>query len=244
MEKIKATVTMKNIYEYRAPKYAGYGEETRYIYTMQGEDGTTYVWKTSSFMTANTVRETIIWGEKASTSKVNKGDVIEITASVKGHSEYRGEPQTELQRVKVLSRIFQAKTEEEIKAEKEAAKQARIQAQADSIGPDDMIWRMPYRQYKEHYADCETVIDSFRGDRGNMTIEVIIREGRLKNSGVRGKCFNEYAVLFNRNGKEDVSWHKAICSENAVKQFQKTHPGMEYTKVMDGLDFAMTYLKH
>lgn len=42
MARITVEVTMSNIYQYSAPAY-GYGYETRYIYTMQGEDGTVYV---------------------------------------------------------------------------------------------------------------------------------------------------------------------------------------------------------
>ena len=48
--RFEATVTMKGIHSYEAPAY-GYGTETRYIYNMIAEDGTVYVWKTTSFMT-------------------------------------------------------------------------------------------------------------------------------------------------------------------------------------------------
>ena len=51
----------------------------------------------------------------------------------------------------------------------------------------EQIIRMKYKAYKEHYSDCETVYDSY--DKGNKSIEVIIPEGRMKNSGVRGKKF-------------------------------------------------------
>ena len=90
---------------------------------------------------------------------------------------------------------------------------------------------MPYRQYKEHYSDCETVIVSF--DRhedshgichGDPTIKVIIRAGRLKNSGVRGKHF--YWFKF-EDGNGRVLCYRAVCEENARKQMTKGHPERE-----------------
>lgn len=133
--KIEAIVTMKNVYSYEAPAY-GYGYETRRIYTMQAEDGTVYVWKTAACMceqVPQTDEREIELGNKWSYSPVNKGDVIRIKATVKGQGEYKGQPQTELTRVKVLERIFKAETWEEIKAKREAEKAAKAEEQRDSL---------------------------------------------------------------------------------------------------------------
>ena len=113
-QRIEAVVTMKNIYRYTVPAY-GYGTEERFIYTMEGEDGTVYVWKTGVFWveyvpaderTAYLIDEK---GRAWDTSRINKDDVLKIKASVKGQSEYKGQPQTELQRVKLVERISKGK---------------------------------------------------------------------------------------------------------------------------------------
>ena len=226
-QRIEVVVNMKNIYTYRVPSF-GYGMEDRYIYTMEGEDGTVYVWKTG----------TLFHGLKKSDKPhgymidkdgqvwdiipIRKGDVLKIKASVKGHGEYNGQPQTEVQRVKLIDVISGGKTVEEIQAEKEAAMEAKKQEQADSIGENDLVWTMPYRQYKEHYSDCETVIDSYEDRNGNKVIKVIIREGRLKNSGVRGRHFRGFEVEFkDENGKKARCTFRAVSEENALKQWAR-----------------------
>lgn len=62
--------------------------------------------------------------------------------------------------------------------------------------------RMPYRAYKTSYPDCETLIGSY--DKSNKTIVVCIPDGRMKNSGVRGKCFHWYTFkgVENRTGRQ------------------------------------------
>ena len=194
---------------------------------MEGEDGTVYVWKTGVFWveyvpaderTAYLIDEK---GRAWDTSRINKDDVLKIKASVKGQSEYKGQPQTELQRVKLVERISKGKTWEEVQAEKEAAKKQKKQEQKDSIGENDLVWTMPYRQYKEHYNDCETVIDSYEDRGGNKVISVIIRDGRLKASGVRGKHFSGYEIEFTDNGKRVHCTFRAVSEENALRQWAR-----------------------
>lgn len=102
-------VTMKSIYEYEAQSYCYWKTETRYIYTMVDADGNVYVWKTTTFMTlkreSETGWETDSKGRTWAYDKINKGDTITISATVKGKSEYKGQPQIELTRVKVKHRI-------------------------------------------------------------------------------------------------------------------------------------------
>jgi len=227
--RIEATVTMKGIYSYEAATYTGWSTETRYIYNMVAEDGTVYVWKTTSFMglevEADEERGHIrkANGKWYNFSRINKNDIITIKATVKGESEYKGQKQTELTRVKVVSRQFAAETYEEMIARKEAEKQARIDAQIASIKGDDFIWRMPYKQYKEHYADCETVEGSFdRKPYRPATIEVIVREGRLKASGVRGEHYSGYKL---ENADGEMVVYRAVKEENAIRRAEKEFGG-------------------
>ena len=238
MSRIQLAVEMRNIYSYEAPSY-GYGYETRYIYTMVGEDGKTYVWKTTSFMTIE-VPYTGVPGHHCFEDRkgnpidheaVNKGDRLIIKATVKGESEYKGQPQTELTRVNVIERTFRGETPEEIKARLEAEKAAKKQEQLDSIREGDFVWRMPYKQYKEHYSDCETVIDSYvKRAYARATIEVIIREGRLVASGVRGQHFSGYEM---RNAKGEFIVYRAVSEENAMRRVNKEYPneGWECVKI-------------
>lgn len=81
----------------------------------------------------------------------------------------------------------------------------------------EQIIRMKYKAYKEHYSDCETVYDSY--DKGNKSIEVIIPEGRMKNSGVRGKKFYYYTFegVEKLTGRHARTTIKAVSVENARK---------------------------
>lgn len=227
MARTELTVTVKYIYTYSVPTYNGYRTEDRYIYTFIDEDGKTYVWKTGVFagMEVEDPKGWIIYEDKTCRfDPINNGDIIRIAATIKGESEYKGQPQTVINRVKVLERIFKAKTREEIKAEKEAEKEVRKAEQLASITDEDLVWTMPYRQYKEHYSDCETVIDSFTRHRsGANTITVIIRAGRLKESGVRGKRFSNYEFTFCVDGESMSDRFYAVSPENAVKQLTKKY---------------------
>ena len=228
MEKIKVEVTMANIYKYEAPAF-GYGYETRYIYTMQDQDGTVYVWKTATWMHID-VYEGVNQkkanffdrrGNAYEPQGICKGDKVVITATVKGQGEYKGQPQTELTRVKVVERTYNAKNELTQK------KESRKAEQLDSLKGEDFIWEMPYRQYKEHYSDCETVIDSYNDHNGMYpaSIKVIIREGKLKNSGVRGQHFSGYEFFFvDTDGKKARICYRAVCEENAMKRLYKEFP--------------------
>ena len=226
-------VTMANIYQYEAPAF-GYGYETRYIYKMVSEDGTVYVWKTTSLMytKAETDNRSDACEYDSVNDKwykyfpVNKGDIIKATFTEKGESEYNGERQMLVNRVKIDERISKAKSAEEIAAEKKAAKEAQRKAQLDTMSYGDFIWRMPYKQYKDHYSDCETVIDSFERDKVNgATIEVIIREGRLKASGVRGHHYRGFCF---KNEEGFTLTYRAINVENAIKRIKKEYPGKQW----------------
>ena len=226
-ERIKVEVTLTGEYEYTTQ----YMWQTQYhhIYTMTDEQGNVLVWKTTALM-GYEVREKDPRDPSLVNDKwygIHKGDIIKITATVKDHAEYKGQEQTEVQRLKVNERTFKAKTPAEIAEEKRIEKEARKQEQMDSIKEGDFIWRMPYRQYKEHYSDCETVIDSYNCSNfgRDKSIEVIIREGRLKASGVRGKHYSGYCFQ-NEDGKKIT--YCAVSEENALRRVQKEFPEHEW----------------
>lgn len=206
--KITAEVTLTNSYSYTDTRFSYYGT-TKYIYTMQDADGNVYVWKTTCDLS--------FYDEKSEVGFdwIRKGDTLRITGKVKAHEEYNGTKQTELTRCKFVL-LQHGITEEEIKERKKAE-------QRESLQEGDFIWKMPYRQYKEHYSDCETIIDSYEdyNHQRPATIEVIIRKGRLKNSGVRGKHFLTF-IFEDADGGQYPYY--AVCEENARRRMFKEYP--------------------
>lgn len=102
-------------------------------------------------------------------------------------------------------------------------RRSRYGMRTDRLSGEDFIWRMPYKQYKEHYSDCETVAGSFeRREFRPCTIEIIVREGRLKASGVRGEHYSGYR-LENENGEQVV--YRAVKEENAIRRAEKEFGG-------------------
>lgn len=82
------------------------------------------------------------------------------------------------------------------------------------------IQRMHYGRYKKHYADCKTVKGSY--DKNTKTVEVMIPDGRMKKSGVRGERYFVYDLYcINENGQYCRSLYKAVCEENAMKRHVK-----------------------
>ena len=194
---------VKLVYEtsYGRKSFSGYGWDTVHVYTMVAGDKR-YVWKTTGFLK----KETVV-GDEVETYFPKVGDVLKIRATVKGETEYKGKPQTELNRVNVVEVVLRYKD----------IKRAE---QLESIKGMDFIWyRMPYKQYKKHYSDCETVIDSYTEyeDRP-ATVDVIIREGRLKASGVRGK---HYLLILLENESGQLQSYQAMSVENALTRAEK-----------------------
>lgn len=185
-----------------------YIEQENYIYIMKDDSGNVFVWKTSKTLVFD------VPGKIGQCDCIRKGDRMKITGTVKEHKDYKGEKQTVLTRCR-FSLIAHKPDEKAIKREQ----------QLSSLKDGDIIERMPYKQYKEHYADCETVVDSYeKNDRFPATIQVIIRKGRLKKSGVRGKHFSGYIFVTDTGNK--VSY-RAVSEENARKQMKKDFPNSE-----------------
>lgn len=93
---------------------------------------------------------------------------------------------------------------------------------------ENQIVRMLYSRYKNHYSDCETVWDSY--DKKSKTIEVIVPEGRMKPSGVRGQTFKHmmFVGIENDTGRQVKVWVKATCADNARKQLKMYYPGITF----------------
>ena len=90
------------------------------------------------------------------------------------------------------------------------------------------VLRIPYRRFKQVYPDCETVPGSY--DKDTKTIEVIMPDGRMKKSGVRGQRYNYYRFTgVDQDGKPVEVHIKAVCMENAVKQLRRNYdPGISW----------------
>ncbi len=174
-----------------------YGETNVHKFT--DEQGNILVWKTSNF---------VEYVKDGYCEFIPEGSIVEIKCSVKDHSEYKGEEQTVVVRCK-FNLIEKAKTKQE-KLEK------KKNNQIDNLQDGDQIVTMSYKNYKEHYSDCETLAGSFSAEYGKAEISVIVRAGRMVPSGVRGQHFHGY-VLQNKETKMKHCF-RAVCEENAFKQ--------------------------
>lgn len=203
-QKVSAEVTLINEFEYTNPYY----RTTTYTYIMKDDEGNVLIWKTTSTLMIEYVNEK---GHHRN-DVIRKGDKMMISGKVKEHSEYKGTKQTVLTRCK-FSLIAHKPDEVALKREQ----------QIQSLAEGDIIWEMPYKQYKEHYSDCETVSGSFNDYDGKeaSTIKVIIRAGRLKNSGVRGQHYKGFEFTTD-DGKKVC--YRAISEETARKRMKKEYP--------------------
>ena len=77
---------------------------------------------------------------------------------------------------------------------------------------------MLYRRYKQHFADCETVAGSY--DKNAKNIDVLLPDGRLKPSGVRGQTYHymEFTGVEIATGRHVRCTIKATCRANAIKR--------------------------
>lgn len=193
-EKIEVSTTYKKTFTFFSP----YGET--HIHKFTDENGNVFVWKTSKM---------VEYTKNGRCELVPEGSVVKISGTIKEHKEYNSEQQTVLLRCKID--VIKTSTEKK-EAEKRKEQFANLQT-------GDMVLTMPYRNYKKHYADCETVAGSFNANNGFAEISVIIKNGRMVESGVRGKRFSTY-VLQNKETEIKMCFY-AVCEENAFKQAQK-----------------------
>lgn len=83
-DRISAEVTLERKINVEVPAF-GFGTQWMTIYTFSDHDGNKLVWKTSGSLGRC----------------VDEGEAITIKGTIKKHGEYKGEKQTELQRVKL-----------------------------------------------------------------------------------------------------------------------------------------------
>ena len=208
-KRYEMTLTLKKRFSF--PITIGWKTDEMYIYSFEDSNGNTYIWKTTSTIGMDKEVPLKNGDSRIEYDFVNNGDTAVVKATVKEHSEYKGTEQTVLSRVTVKS-ISHVPTKYEI------AEAKKIE-QIKSLEEGDFIWNMPYRQYKEHYADCETLANSYVYE--DTTIGVIIRKGRLVNSGVRGKHFSGYQFLIDG---EYTCCYRAVSEENAEKRCRADFP--------------------
>lgn len=94
-KRLDLVLTLVNDYVYESCGYSYYDDGERHIYTLRDEDGNCYVWKTSNLL-AYRDSETSLNDVVAEI-----GDRVEMKATVKEHSEYKGTKQTVLTRATV-----------------------------------------------------------------------------------------------------------------------------------------------
>ena len=222
-ERLEVQVTVKGMYRYEKMDYTGWNKEYHTIYIFTDAEGNEFKCDTTSTLAYDprTRAEKAEWIAWEKVISINVGDVVTIKGTVKDHKMYNEVEQTVIQRVNVISLDHQAETPEQKAERLEAEKQAKIKAQQDSLTEGDFVWHMTYKQYKEHYSDCETIIDSYDSglDKHGRkvkypTISVIIRAGRLKNSGVRGEHFYGFELT---DGKHTICY-RAVNEDNAINR--------------------------
>ena len=197
---IKEKIEVKAVYNTTFNFMSCYGEQ--HLHKFTDENGNVLVWKTQNLVEIC---------KDDHFELIPKGSTVIITATIKDHQEYRGEKQTAIIRCK-FDIVEKAMT----KAEKQIEKKKE---QISSLQDGDQILTMPYRAYKKHHADCETVTGSFDASNERATIAVIIRAGRMVNSGVRGHRFSTY-IFLNKTTEKKVCFY-AVSEENALKQAKK-----------------------
>lgn len=102
-DKIDKVVTLVFIADYDVPSFRGYGMTTMSVYGFVDDDGNMLVWKTGGCLYIEHEVKGFIENEYA-----HKGDRIHIKATIKDHSEYDGQKQTVLSRVKLIEFIEKA----------------------------------------------------------------------------------------------------------------------------------------
>lgn len=94
-DKINLSVTFIKTAWFEVPSFMGYGTETKYIHTFKDSDGNVLVWKT----TASLGR----WNDNDEWEGFEEGQKVNLKGTIKAHSEYKDEKQTELTRCRITA---------------------------------------------------------------------------------------------------------------------------------------------
>ena len=152
---MRVSITVKYVKSLTFAPYHMYGEP-QHFYIFHGvEDNKVYTWKTTTNLT---------YGDE----QIERNSVIKITATVKGERTYKGEEQTMLTRVKVNEVLERGMTKEEWLELK------RNQQLERAVASGAFLYETKYSAYKAHYADCETLFNSF--NEYDRTVVVIVPE--------------------------------------------------------------------
>lgn len=92
-ERITATVKLEKEVSFDVPSFRGFGTDTKWIYIFADESGNKLIWKTTNGLWKD--------GKNGIMEPVYEGETVVIKATVKEHGDYKGEKQTEVQRVKI-----------------------------------------------------------------------------------------------------------------------------------------------
>lgn len=103
-DKLDAVVKVSFEADYELPSFTGYGVRIVHVYGMKDEQGNTLIWKTGAHLVIEKVDEF----NRIQSSFAHKGDRVRIKATIKEHSEYKGEKQTLLTRCKLVEIIEEA----------------------------------------------------------------------------------------------------------------------------------------
>lgn len=92
-DKLDLIVTFEKMAWFEVRSFSGYGFDTKYVYTFRDENGNAIVWKT----TANIGN----WNEKGDWEMYEEGQKVHLKGTIKAHTEYKDEKQTEMTRCKI-----------------------------------------------------------------------------------------------------------------------------------------------
>ena len=93
-KRIQIDVTLEKAVSFEVKAYGGFGTTMMCIYIFKDESGNKLTWKTGACL------ERVVNGEYI---PVQEGEKVAISGTVKAHGAYKGEKQTELQRVKLIA---------------------------------------------------------------------------------------------------------------------------------------------
>jgi len=108
-EKRECVLTVEKKINVECPKFSYYDRASQDIYLMKDEEGNRIVLKTKSWVMVEFkegYNNEEYWTETREDGKtyrpLNKGDIIKAKFTIKAHSEYKGEKQTIIQRLKIV----------------------------------------------------------------------------------------------------------------------------------------------
>ena len=98
-ERIEIQVTVEKILTVKAPKFSYYDSSEAYVYIFRDADNNCFKLKTKNILSNDPEHFAL---DLENEYAVKAGDTITIKASIKAKTEYKGEKQTIIQRVKVI----------------------------------------------------------------------------------------------------------------------------------------------